>query len=189
MKNFFGRFRWIRILYAIVIILVGITTTVFTFVLKDGINLALSITVSSTLFVIGLVVFLATLFNDQKDTFTAGLVYSSLLIALGVMLLMDISFISSFSLTLISIFLICFGSTIIFKGILSIVARNKWYYIAAYFVIGTIFIFYGILTLIHKDVAFTLTFVAAGVGLTIYGIVEFVLGCKEKGNKRLYIEG
>jgi uncharacterized membrane protein HdeD (DUF308 family) len=179
MKNFFHRYKWLRIIYAILLLAVGITATILTLLLKQYIDLALSITVDSTLFVIGIILFLSTLFNDRKEAFTAGLVYSSLIITLGILFLMNTTFIREFSLTLISVFMICFGATIAIKGIFAIVEKLKWYLIAAFFIVAAAFVFYGIITLIYQDIAFTLTFSAGGVAIAIYGLVMLIVGVRD----------
>ena len=179
MKNFFQRYKWVRVLYAVLLICIGVAITIVTFLLKNYVDLTLSITVASTLFVIGLAIFISTLFNERKEPFSSGLVYSALIITLGVILLMNTSLIRSFSLTLLSVFAIVLGAAIIFKGILSITYKLKWYLTAAYFIVASAFIAYGIITLIYTDVAFILTFAAGGIAITIYGIVELIIGIKE----------
>ena len=179
MKNFFQRYKWVRVLYASLLICIGVAITIVTFALKNYVDLTLSITVASTLFVIGLAIFVSTLFNERKEAFSSGLVYSALIITLGVILLMNTSLIRSFSLTLLSIFAIVLGASIIFKGISSIFNKIKWYLTVAYFIVAAAFIAYGIVTLIYTDVAFILTFSGGGIGIAIYGVVELIIGIKE----------
>ena len=175
MKALFKKYMWLQIVFGILIAGVGIATIILAFVNGEIIDRTLSIIIAVALFVFSSIMFFSSLFAETKSVFSIALVYGSLFVALGVVLLVNPSLISTIIVTLLAVFIIAYGAINIFKGVTLILYRAKWYWVAILFFLGTVGIVGGILALCYPGVAFTVTFVILGVGLVCYGIFEIVM--------------
>lgn len=185
MKSIFKRFNWMQLLFGILLIAVGIATIVLAIVNKGAVSKALGIIVAIFFFIFGALAVIMSLVSDTKLFTTASLIYGSILIAMGVVILLTPDFIPTVLVTLIAVFLIAFGTVNLIKAIVSIVYKMKWYWIVALFLIAAIGITVGILAFCYPDVAFTGTFVATGAGIIAFGVLEIVLYFNRNKNKQV----
>ena len=176
MKSLFEKFPWMQIVLGVLLAAVGITTVVLAFVNGSIIDRTLSIIIAVALFVFAAIMFFSSLFAETKSIFSIALIYGSLFVALGVVLLVHPYLISTIFVTMLAVFLIAYGAVMLFKGATLIYFRAVWYWIALLFLLGTVGIVGGILALCYPGVAFTMTFVILGVALVALGVYEIVMG-------------
>lgn len=174
MKELFKKYIWLQIIMGVLLLAVGITTIVLAFVNGSIIDRTLSIIIAVALFIFAAIMFFSALLAESKSVFSVALIYGSLFIALGVVLLVHPYLISTIFVTMLAVFLIAYGGITLFKGVTLIYFRVKWYWIALLFLLGSIGIAGGILALCYPGVAFTVTFVVLGVGLVALGAYEIV---------------
>ena len=184
MKAIFKKFNWMELLFGILLVAVGVATIVLAIVNKGAVSRTLSIIVSIFFFIFGVLAIVMSLVSDTKLFTTSALVYGSFLIALGVVVLINPEFVPTLLVTLIAVFLIAYGTVSLVKGILCIVYKMKWYWAVGSFLIAAVGITSGILAFCYKDIAFTATFVVAGIGIIVFGVLEivnyFINGKKKK---------
>ncbi|MCR5506098.1 MAG: DUF308 domain-containing protein [Bacilli bacterium] len=174
MKSIFKRFNWMQLVFGILLVAVGVITIILAIVNRGAISKTLSIVFAIFFFIFGGIAIIMSLVSDTKIFMTGALVYGSVLIAVGIILLIQPGLISSMFVTLIAVFLIAFGSVALVKGVVCIVYKMKWYWIAALFLIAAVGITLGILSFCYKDIAFAATFIGAGVGIIILGVLEII---------------
>ena len=175
MKSLFKRYIWLQIIYGVLLAAVGITTIILAFVNGEIIDRTLSIIIAVALFLFAVIMIVSSMLSETKEMFSLSLIYASLFIALGVVLLVNPSLISTIIVIMLAVFIIAYGAVCLVKGIVSIFYRMAWYWIALLFLLGAIGITGGILALCYPGIAFTVTFVVLGIGLAALGIYEIVL--------------
>ena len=175
MNSIFKKHEWIRLLLGILLLVSGIVTIILAIVNKSGVSITLNITIAILLFVIGGVICIVSLLNDTKIMMTLSLVVGAFLIALGVAVIIVQDFVSTLLVMLLAVFLISMGGICIFKGVTLIIYRAKWYWYVALFLLGSIGIALGILSLCYRDIAFIVTFIVVGIALIVMGVIEIVV--------------
>lgn len=185
MKSLFKKYIWLQIIYGVLLACVGIATVVLAFVNGSLLDKTLSIIIAIALFIFAAIMFFSSLFAETKTIFSAALIYGSLFVALGVVLLVNPYLISTIFVTMLAVFIIALGAICLFKAAILIFFRMKWYYPAILFALGTIGIVGGILALCYPGVAFTVTFVILGIGLVALGAYEIIIAilAMKSGNK------
>lgn len=175
MNSIFKKHEWIRMLLGILLLVAGVITIVLAIVNRSGVSITLNITIAIMLFVIGGVMCIVSLLNDTKVIMTLTLVMGAFLIALGVAVIIVQDFVSTLLVILLAAFLISMGGISIFKGVTLIIFRAKWFWYVALFIVGTIGITLGILSLCYRDIAFIVTFIVVGAALVIMGVITIVI--------------
>ena len=183
MKSIFKKFNWMQLVFGILLIAVGVATIILAIVNQGAISRTLSIIVAIVLFVFGGLSIVMSLVSDTKVFTTSALVYGSFFIALGVAVLIYPNVVPTVLVTLMAVFFIAFGVVSLIKAIFSIVYRMKWYWIAGLFLIAVVGITVGILALCYPNIAFIGTFIVAGTGIVVFGVLEIVTYFLNKKDK------
>ena len=185
MKTLNARHKWMQIVFGALFLLAGIAVIVIEYNWPDYTDRSLSVVLAVALFIFAAIMFFSSLFAETKSIFSAALIYGSLFVALGVVLLVNPYLISTIFVTMLAVFIIALGAICLFKAAILIFFRMKWYYPAILFALGTIGIVGGILALCYPGVAFTVTFVILGIGLVALGAYEIIIAilAMKSGNK------
>ncbi len=188
MNSIFKKYEWLRLAFGILLTIIGIIVIVLAFTNKNGVTTALNVTLAISLFVLGGVLTLFSIFSSTKSMMSSGLIYGAFLISLGIAVLVVQDFVSALLVILLAVFLITFGAIIIFKGVTLIIYRARWFQYVALFLLGSIGIVFGILALNYRDIAFVVTFIVVGVILAATGIamiiIAFIHGKKNRDEEK-----
>ena len=180
MKSLFSKYVWLQLILSILLLFGGSLIIAFAItgkqgVLRDGLNLVVAV----TLFIFGLFAILTAFIFERNRLLTAGFLYGSACIALGVFLCAQKFFILEYIVLILSIFFIVIGTVILCKGIMILASRtNNAALGAAALVIGILCIVAGILSIIYDSKMVTVFCVLAGVLLAIAGVYELVMGIR-----------
>ena len=180
MKSLFSKYVWLQLILSILLLFGGSLIIAFAVsgkqnVLKDGLNLVVAV----TLFIFGLFAILTAFIFERNRLLTAGFIYGSACIALGVFLCIQKFFVLDYIVLLLSIFFIVIGVIILCKGVMILASKtNNTALGAAALVIGILFIVAGILSIIYDDKMVTVFCIVAGALLAIAGVYELVMGIR-----------
>ena len=125
MKSLFKKYIWLQIIYGVLLACVGIATVVLAFVNGSLLDKTLSIIIAIALFIFAAIMFFSSLFAETKSIFSAALIYGSLFVALGVVLLVNPYLISTIFVTMLAVFIIALGAICLFKAAILIFFRTE----------------------------------------------------------------
>ena len=180
MKSLFNKYIWLQLILSILLLFGGGLIIAFAIsgkeeVLKDGLNLVVAV----TLFIFGLFAILTAFLFEARKFLTAGFLYGSICIALGVFLCVRKFFLLEYIVLILSIFFIVIGSAALVKSFVMVARRYRDSgLIAATLVIGIVCIALGILSLIFQDKMVNVFCIIAGFLLVGAGIFELVMGVR-----------
>lgn len=166
--------RWMLIIYAIVLIAVGIVEFVLSIVSPKTAIEVVSYSIAAGLFVIGLTHLLSSFVAYTKAYFKASLLIGCFAIATGVVLIIEPWLIATFLIPFISVLAIAFGAIMLVKGAIACVYRYKVSWIISYFAVASVCITLGILGLVYRDVAKQVIYATAGVLVVALGVFILV---------------
>lgn len=179
MKSLFKKTKWIGIVLCSIAVALGITIMILALTGYGSVICDIvAIAAACVLFFIGTLSLIDSIFTETKKWFNESLLYGSLFIALGVVLLIARFQIKAglleqvFNYTF-GIALICLGASLLFKAISLIVYRAKAWIIVLFFVVAAAAITLGILSLCYNVT--TIIYVIAGLALICFGVLGIVL--------------
>ena len=180
MKSLFGKYIWLQLILSILLLFGGALIIAFAINGKeDVLEEALDIIIAVTLFIFGLFAILTAFIFEKNRMLTAGFLYGSACIALGVFLCTNRFSVLQYIVLLLSIFFIVMGVIILCKGIMILATKTGSAGLgAAALVIGILLIVAGILSIIYDAKVRTGFCIAAGVLLAIAGVYELVMGIR-----------
>ena len=179
MKTLKGQ-KWMLIVYAVVLIAVGLVEFILGIVdIKSAINVV-SYALACGLILIGLLHIISSLFADTKAFVKAALVLGSAAIAIGVVLIVEPFLIAAFLIKFVAVLALSLGVVFGVKAVLAIVYKYKGGWIFFYFLFATLFITFGILILVFEKRSETQIAIYASTGafILILGIFLLVAGIK-----------
>ena len=151
MKNM--KFKWMLIVYGIVLMFTGVLTTVFALTNPGLINNVISISVGVGLCIIGAMHLVTALITKTSEFFTSSLLLGSIAIACGVVFFLKRDLISQFLIYFVGVFLLSIGTVSIVKAILFIVYKQRGSWITFYILLAALAITLGVLALIYHGEA------------------------------------
>ena len=180
MKSLFSKYIWLQLILSILLLFGGALIIAFAINGKENVlEEALDIIIAVTLFIFGLFAILTAFIFEKNRMLTAGFLYGSACIALGVFLCTNKFSILQYIVLLLSIFFIVMGVIILCKGIMILATKSGNAGLgAAALVIGILLIVAGILSIIYDAKVRTGFCIAAGVLLAIAGVYELVMGIR-----------
>ena len=178
MKSLFTKYVWLQLILSILLIFGGALIIIFTATGQSGaLEYGLNIIVAVILIIFGVFAIIASLAFESEKVFTNGLLYGSACITLGAFLIMKELILLNYLVVLLAVFFIVIGSIEIIKGIILLVRKYKPLVgIIITFVVGTIFLAGGILSLIFRDNIKEAFYIVAGALLFLAGVYVLILG-------------
>lgn len=186
MKSLFSKYIWLQLILSILLLFGGSLIIAFAITGKQNVlKEALNIIIAVTLFIFGLFAILTAFIFEKNRVLTAGFLYGSACIALGVFLCIQKFYVLDYIVLLLSIFFIVIGVIILCKGIMILTSRmNNAALGAVALIFGILFIVAGILSIIYDDKMVTVFCILAGVLLAIAGVYELVMGIRAMSSHR-----
>lgn len=191
MKNIIIRFRWVGILLGILLIAAGIVVVAMSiYDLINEKNIAtnvLAITAASICFIIGAAFIVAGILIPLSNFFDSSFAFGAISIAAGVVLLVFLGkdIIPEIIIYLVAVALIAFGAIYLVRGILMIVNKLPVIKIVLAFVIATIGIAAGIVSIVMREKILYVVYIIIGLLVITAGTIELITLLK---NKRESIE-
>ena len=180
MNSIFKKYKWLKYAFCAAVITLGVTIIILALLELSAIANVINIVSASALILVGLVFVSISIFTETHKPFTLSLILGSAAITLGILLLvgrfaLNVSLNTILLVYLIGIFTITLGAVCIFKAISMIYYRQKPLYITLLFILGTVGITAGILSLVYPSTLETPAYIMLGSALVIAGIVAIVL--------------
>ena len=182
MKKILNKYVWLHAFLGVLLLAAGITIIVLAIINKDSVSKTLVYIFAGLTIGFGGLTILLSLMSETRTPFTSTMLFSSILIALGVTSLIVDNFIGSLLVNFLAVLLIALGSVCLAKAIFSIIYRMRKIYIFFLFLTSIVGITLGILALCFDEYAFIATFITTGafiIAIGIYEIVAFMLKSKE----------
>lgn len=180
MKKLFSKFVWLQLVLSILLLFGGTLVIIFAINNKDVLKDALNIIAAVILFLFGGFAILASFVFERKSVITYGIIYGSASIAMGAFLCMKKLVLLDYLVYMLAIFFIVVGTIELIKAIImTIKVKPKVYILILAYVISTLFIAGGILSLIFTSSVEMAFCIIAGVLLFLLGVYELVEGIKE----------
>ena len=180
MKNLIRRFKWIGILFGVLLMIAGVLVIVFTLVNIKDVNLALSIVVATLLFIIGAVYITAGVMQPLSNYFDPGYILGAVAIAIGVVCLIEQQIVPRLLVYVIAITLIALGVVYLIRGILLAINKMRGTEIALAILIAVIALTAGILCLCFQNKILTVIYVIGGALLIAGGILMIVYTVRKR---------
>lgn len=174
-----SKFRWINLVYGILITIVGVLVTVFAFTNTGAIEKTVNLIIAIGLFVVGLTYVIASLVTQVRQFLTLNLFLGSIAIAIGVVLLIDTSLISTFMVLFLAALFLSLGVVSLTKGIMSIVFKNKASWTVMYMLIAIILLVFGVMIFVYYNTTKAIIYAFIGIAILAAGISELCVGIKK----------
>ena len=170
--------KWMIIVYAVVIIAIGLVEAILSFIdINAAIN-AVSYTIAIGLLAIGAMHILTCLVAYTKSFFKTSLIYGAFAIAAGVVLIMQPYLIALFLIPFVAVLALAFGAIMITKAILAIIFKYKGLWVVVYFILFALSVTLGVLMLVYQGASTQAIYCATGIALTAAGIALLVFGIR-----------
>ena len=184
MKKIIDKFKWLQLLFGLVLIALGVLTIVIAVnVDKDSYEKTIFIVWASVLFFIAaiIVIFDLIAFNDKAEF--SGLVAAGICIGVGVFILINQDFISNVVKTLLPYIVVSIGGVLLLKTIILAVRRVPFKQWLLPFVLSVIFVAAGVVFICVKDLS-NIIYIALGILFIVLGAVEIIGFVTILANKR-----
>lgn len=179
MNALFKKYKWLKFAFAAAVIALGVAIIILACLSISKIAMVIDIVIASALILVGLVLVCISLFTETHKMFPLSLIFGSLSITLGITLLvgkfaLGASLPLSLLVYLIGIFTLTLGAVCVFKAISMIYYKQKTIYIVILFILATIGIAGGILSIVFAPRLETPAYIMLGIALVVVGIVAIV---------------
>lgn len=174
MNNLINRYRWIKVVLGVLIVLAGVGLIVLGIISPGQVNLILSIVTAVILFIIGLVYVVAGIITPLNELYSPLYFYGAFAIAIGIILLIHNELASEILIYTIAVISLTVGVIYVTRGILAIVNKMKAPIIVLFFVVGVLLIGFGVVALIFKAQILQAIYIVAGVFITVTGVLELI---------------
>ena len=174
MNNLLERYRWVKILLGVLIILAGAGLIVLGILQPEKVNLIISIVTAVILFIIGLIYVIAGVVTPLNELYSPLYFYGAFAIAIGIILLIHSDLASEILIYTIAVISLTLGVIYITRAILAIVNKMKTAVIVLFFIVGGLCLAFGIVALIFKANILQAIYIVAGAFILITGILQLV---------------
>ena len=173
MKKILERFKWLQILFGLVLIALGVLTIIIAVNVKDNYENTIFIVWASVLFFLGTVIvaFDIIAFNDKAEF--SALVAAGICIGVGIFVLGNKEFISHVVKTLLPYIIVSIGGVLLLKTIVLAVRRVPFKQWLLPFVLSVIFVAAGVVFICVKDLS-NIIYIALGILFIVLGAVEII---------------
>ena len=182
-----GEQKWMLIVYAVLLITIGLIEFILSIVRLDIAVQVMSYSIAAGLFIVGLMHIIVSLIADTKAFFRASLILGCIAIAVGVVLCITPILLEGFVVLFVAILAIALGAVLIVKAILAIVYKYKGLWIFLYFLFATICITFGILALVFErknQIPAQIIFASTGAFILAVGIFLLIAAIRVMSAKK-----
>lgn len=182
-----GEQKWMLIVYAVLLITIGLIEFILSIVRLDIAVQVMSYSIAAGLFIVGLMHIIVSLIADTKAFFRASLILGCIAIAIGVVLCIAPSLLEGFVVLFVAILSIALGAVLIVKAILAIIYKYKGLWIFLYFLFATICITFGILALVFgskNQIPAQIIFASTGAFILAVGIFLLIAAIRVMSAKK-----
>ena len=189
MNALLNKYKWLKYAIGAFTIALGVTIIILACLSLGHLANVINIVVAVSLMIIGIIFVCANLFSETHKTITLALLIGSISITGGVVLLVSKFHLGTDLLHtgllvyFIAIFSLALGAALIAKAITMIYYRQKTALIVLMFVIATVAITAGILSLIFADKLQQPAYIILGVVLVVLGIAMIIVSSIPKKEK------
>lgn len=181
MNLLFKKYKWLQLTLGILLVAAGTIVIVLDFVNYSSITTTLSVVLAVVLFIIGALLLVSGLLGRLNNVFDITFLMGSAMIALGVVLLTDLTLISKIIITLMAVLLLTFGVAVVVKAIVLLAQKyHKTGLIVAYFILGAALITLGILAFVFQGQVLQIAYAVAGVAIIALGIIQIIFSVKNR---------
>lgn len=173
----------VPIIYGIALLMAGLLILIFALVNPGIINDVISYSVAIALFGIGLAHVLSSLITKTKAFFDLGLILGAILIAIGVVFIIDRGLITSFLVYFVGALLIAVGAISLSKGIICAIYKLRKSWVFFYITLGIITIALGILAFVFRGQSAQILYACIGAIILITGVSETFVALKNAVKK------
>ena len=179
MNSIFEKHKWLKYVFGSFIVAIGILIIILAGVNVGKIQDVVNIVLAVALLVLGLFFLFTNLFNESHKGFAPTLLFSAVLLAAGITLLvlkfaLNFGFDQKDTVYAISILTLVFGAVSLTKGISLIVYKEKISLILLMFLVATLGITLGILGIVFADKLVVATYIILGIIVVVFGILFIV---------------
>ena len=174
MKKIIDKFKWLQLLFGLVLIALGVLTIVIAVNAdKDSYEKTIFIVWASVLFFIAavIVIFDIIAFNDKAEF--SALVAAGICVGVGIFVLPNQDFISNVVKTLIPYIIVSIGGVLLLKTIILAVKKVPFKQWLLPFVLSVIFVAAGVVFICVKDLS-NIIYIALGILFIALGAVEII---------------
>ena len=181
MKKLFKRFKWLGILFGVLLALAGIFVAVYGVMNQGSLALVLSVVIAVICFIVGAITISIGIVGKAPlaSFFDETFIYGAFIIAFGVTLLINQNIVNDIMVYTFSVAVLVIGVIYFIRAILAIANKLKVGVIILNFLIATILITAGILILCFQSAALSVIYVSFGVVLTIIGIITIIVAARK----------
>ena len=186
MNSIFQKHPWLRYVIGAFVILLGLLIIILGSLSPSNLQDVVNIVLSVACILLGLFFLASILLSETHKIFTITMVLSSIFLTLGVLLLVarfGIRFYIDPKLLvyLLSIFTLAFGAVALGKAVSLIFYKEKVSWIIVMFLIATVCVVLGVLSLVYADKLVQAVYIILGVALVVVGVLFIVFSIINKG--------
>lgn len=178
MKNLFGKYRWLRLVFGVIMLAIGITTFVLAISGQGGnITKVISIVLGVYFLVVGLLTVIISLVAETRSKFPAELITGALFIGLGLSFLPFNNLggvIDQVIAIIVPMILIAIGSVAIVKGIVLLAVKGSISAWIIALVIGAVSLATGIVFLCGDASVTGYIYALVGIVIIVVGTLETI---------------
>ena len=173
MRRLIEKFSWLQLLLGLILIALGVLTTVIAINVKENYELTIFIVWASVLFVLAtaLTVFDIIAYHDKAEF--SSLISAGVCVGVGIFVLINRDFISQVITTLVPYILIAIGGVLLLKTIILAVRRIPFKSWLTPFVVAVIFLAAGIVFICVKELK-QVIYISLGIMFIVLGAVEII---------------
>ena len=180
MNALFLKHKWLQIIYGALLLVAGILIIVMSINQPESITIWISVIFAIGLFIFGACSIMAGVFTLEKKFFNSLFIVGSLSIAFGVVLCTlaagkDTDLMGNLIKVFFSVMLLAMGAVECGEAAAMIYFKRSKFAIAIFFVLGSLFIAAGVLTLIFWDNIIKVVYAILGGLIALLGLFEMVV--------------
>lgn len=173
MKKIIDKFKWLQLLFGVIMVALGVLTIVLAINIKDDFEKTVLIVWAAALFLIAFTIILFDFIAFYDKAEFSGLIASGLCVGIGVFVLINKSEISTIITTLLPYVLISIGGVLLLKTIVLAIRRISFKQWLLPFILAITFITSGIVFLVVKEGKVAI-YIVLGILFVVLGGVETV---------------
>lgn len=173
MRRLIEKFSWLQLLLGVVLIALGVLTTIIAINVKDNYELTIFIVWASVLFILAtaLIVFDLVAFHDKAEF--SSLITAGVCVGVGIFVLINRDFISEVITTLVPYIMIAIGGVLLLKTIILAIRRIPFKSWLTPFILSVIFLAAGIVFICVKSLN-QVIYISLGIVFIVLGAVEII---------------
>lgn len=176
MKTLFAKYKWMQLIYGLLLAVAGVLVIVAAVNDKERVSTWLSIIIAIGLFIYSAALLFTGIFSLKKKYFDITFVYAVLFVSIGVCLLCNQQMIGSFITIFVATLLTAIGVVEIGEATSMIFFKRPVFFVVLFYILGAAFIALGVLAFCFQTEVQQIVYVGLGILLCLTAILEIVLG-------------